>query len=146
MFAETGGVGVRDDGAAVALYAGGTRTNGSTVCNICASVSTDPDHMLWTKEPKVVIPNPSPGGDWRDSTRPFRLPGDASNWWIVVGTSGDFGGTPPAAKAALFVNRDGTMLHWEPAGTFFEDTRFHMMECPVRAEPGLPFAVNLLVV
>ena len=146
MFAETGGVGVRADGAAVALYAGGTRTNGSTVCNICASVSTDPDHMLWTKEPKVVIPNPSPGGDWRDSTRPFRLPGDASNWWTIVGTSGDFGGTPPAAKAALFVNRDGTMLHWEPAGTFFEDTRFHMMECPVRAEPALPFAVNLLVV
>ena len=146
MFAETGGVGVRADGAAVALYAGGTRTNGSTVCNICASVSTDPDHMLWTKEPKVVIPNPSPGGDWRDSTRPFRLPGDASNWWTIVGTSGDFGGTPPAAKAALFVNRDGTMLHWEPAGTFFEDTRFHMMECPVRAEPGLPVAVNLLVV
>ena len=135
-FAETGGVGVREDGVAVALYAGGTRHSGSgpgrsgTSCNICASISTDAAHMKWTKVKEPVVPNLNNGSDWRDSTRPFRMPGDTENWWMIVGTSGAYGGTPTAAKAALFVNSDGTMLHWEPAGTFFEDKSFLMMECP----------------
>jgi sucrose-6-phosphate hydrolase SacC (GH32 family) len=135
-FAETGGVGVREDGVAVALYAGGTRYSGSgpgrsgTICNICASISTDAAHMNWTKIKEPVVPNLNNGSDWRDSTRPFRMPGDTENWWMIVGTSGAYGGTPTAAKAALFVCKDGSMLHWAEAGIFFDDENYHMMECP----------------
>ena len=150
-FAETGGVGVREDGVAVALYAGGTRYSGSgpgrsgTVCNICASISTDAAHMNWTKVNEPVVPNLNNGSDWRDSTRPFRMPGDEKNWWMIVGTSGSYGGTPAAAKAALFVCKDRSMLHWEEAGIFFEDEKYHMMECPDafpltnRSDPDAPF-------
>jgi len=135
-FAETGGVGVRDDGVAVALYAGGTRHTGrgpgrsGTTCNICASVSTDKNHSVWRKVKDVVVPNLNNGSDWRDSTRPFRMPGDHDNWWMIIGTSGSYGGTPIAAKAALFVNKDGSQLHWEERGIFFSDANYHMMECP----------------
>ena len=135
-FAETGGVGVREDGVAVAVYAGGTRFSGSgpgrsgTECNICASISSDPAHMNWTKVPEPIIPNLNNGSDWRDSTRPFRMPGDRKNWWMIVGTSGSYGGTPAAAKAALFVCKDGSMLRWVEAGIFFEDGNYNMMECP----------------
>merc|ERR1712216_121440 len=31
---------------------------------------------------------------------------------------------------ALFRNSDGSMLQWEAAGIFYQDSRFFMMECP----------------
>ena len=49
---------------------------------------------------------------------------------MIVGTSGSYGGTAAAAKAALFVCKDGSMLRWVDAGIFFKDGNYNMMECP----------------
>jgi sucrose-6-phosphate hydrolase SacC (GH32 family) len=83
---------------------------------------------------RILIENANNGSGFRDPSRAIRLADGYS--YVVIGT--DAGYNPyhdhdPAAKlaqASLWVNRDSSLLSWEPAGVLLADSSAKFLECP----------------
>ena len=84
----------------------------------------------------ILIENANNGSGFRDPSRAVRLAD--GNDYVVIGT--DAGYQPPGdrgagasaklAQASLWVNRDGSLLSWAPAGVLLADASVGFPECP----------------
>eukprot|EP00729_Bicosta_minor_P002094 gene2094-11946_t len=103
--------------------------------------SGKPDDWSFKVLDSVVIENPNHGNGFRDPSRAIKLAD--GNYYLVVGTDagytpvvvagagvGAVKAPPQLAQASLWVNTDGSLLRWAPAGVLLADNAAIFPECP----------------
>jgi sucrose-6-phosphate hydrolase SacC (GH32 family) len=104
--------------------------------HICAASASAHGTVPFKVLDKVVIENPNHGNGFRDPSRAIAL-ADSNYSYVVVGT--DAGYNPQSkhrdpeaqlAQATLWVNTDGSLLSWAPAGVLLADGNARFPECP----------------